>query len=175
MSFSHSPHSDHSKSINDFLKFGYDVFSPQNVQIGKLIKLKNWQILPMQLSHNVKCYGFLIHSIIENKNIAYITDTTFIPNLNLTNIDLLIIECNYDQDIVKKCEEGNITVNMGYKNHLSLQQLEGYLKNKGIKVKNLVAYHLSNSGLIDIPKMTDILSQYCEKFYISKPNTVILI
>lgn len=129
----------------------------------------------MQLSHNVKCYGFLIHSIIENKNIAYITDTTFIPNLNLANIDLLIIECNYDQDIVKKCEEENITVNMGYKNHLSLQQLEAYLKNKEIKIKNLVAYHLSNSGLINIHKMTDILSQYCENFYISKPNTVILI
>ena len=129
----------------------------------------------MQLSHNVKCYGFLIHSIIENKNIAYITDTTFIPNLNLANIDLLIIECNYDQDVVKKCEEENITVNMGYKNHLSLQQLEAYLKNKEIKIKNLVAYHLSNSGLINIHKMTDILSQYCENFYISKPNTVISI
>lgn len=166
-------HSDHIKGLDKFAKFGFDIYSPKNIFTNKMIDTPNWKIIPMQVVHNVKCFGYIIHNKIENKNLVYLTDTTFIPNINLSNIDLLIIETNYDKDIVKKCEEEKIQVNSGYKNHLSLQKVEQYLQNKKVSIPNLVAFHLSNSGLIDINKTKKVLQKFSKNVYISAPNTTI--
>ena len=166
-------HSDHAKGLEKFKKFGFAIYSPKNIKSNTLIDNIHWKIIPMEVIHNVKCFGFLIHNKIENKNLVYLTDTTFIPNINLSNVNLLIIETNYDEDIVKKCEEEHIKVNEGYKNHLSLQKVNDYLTSKNICIPNLVAYHLSNSGLIDVKKVEQILSKFSENVYLSKPNTTI--
>lgn len=166
-------HSDHVKGLDKFEKFGFNVYSPKNIQSNVLIDTPHWKIMPMEVIHNIKCFGFLIYNKIEQKNLVYLTDTTFIPNINLSNIDLLIIETNYDKDIINKCEQDKIQINVGYKNHLSLQEVVNYLNNKKIIVPNIVAYHLSNSGLIDIQKVKSILKKFARNVYMSAPNTII--
>ena len=166
-------HSDHIKGLDKFEKFGFNIYSPKNVRSNERIDTANWIVVPMQVVHNIKCYGFLIHNKAENKNIVYLTDTTFIPNINLSKIDLLIIETNYDEDIVANCEKRHIQVNMGYKNHLSLQKVDKYLEEKNVLIPNIVAFHLSNSGLIDVKKVIKVLGKFSKNVYLSAPNTQI--
>lgn len=150
-------HSDHNKSIKDFNKRFVDIFSPDNIQDNKLIELQNWRILPMELQHNITCFGFLIVNRIENKKIAYITDTTYIPNLP-NNLDLLIMECNYDYEIAYQKEINGQLANLGFKNHLCKQQIIEYFNNKQIKPKNYIISHLSNSGLVSADNLLESLN-----------------
>lgn len=164
-------HQDHSKSFDKFEKFGFDTFSPKNIQDGKIIDLPNWKIMPMKLVHNVECFGFLILNKIENKKIVYCTDTTYLPKVG--NADLFILDCNYDEEIVfDKMTKGE-EVNIGYRNHCSTQKIAEYIHELGFKPKNLVAYHLSNSQLQSIQKIQETLSPLVENLHIAKPNTEI--
>lgn len=170
-------HHDHcyDSSYTKFKNYGVDIYTQDTTTVNQVISLKNWFILPLPLQHNVKCHGYLVRSKIDNKTVAYITDTIYIPNLNLDNIDLLIIETNYDTNVVQECEAKGTSVNSGYRNHLSIQQVEGYLQSHNANLKSIVAYHISNSGLIKIPKIIQTLSKYAQKVYISEPNAEIVV
>ena len=146
-----------------------DCYIPQEISDGKLIENSFWKIIPMKLVHNVKCYGFLIYSKIDKKKIAYITDTNYIPKL--AYVDCLIIDVNYDKEIVEKKIAEGMPFNIGYRNHLSTQDVAEYLNTLDFKVKNLVAFHISNSALNDIKKIEEILGPMVENLIIAKPNT----
>lgn len=162
---------DHSKSFDKFEKFGFETFSPKNIQDGKIIDLPNWKIMPMKLIHNVECFGFLIFSKIENKKIVYCTDTTYIPQIS-GDVDLYIIDCNYDEEIVFDKLSRNEQINLGYRNHCSTQKIYNYFKEKN-KIKKLCPFHISNSSLQDINKIKEILSPITEELIIAEPNTII--
>lgn len=164
-------HRDHLLSFDKFEKFGFETFSPKNIQDGKIIDLPNWKIMPMKLVHNVECFGFLIFNKIENKKIVYCTDTTYLPKVG--NADLFILDCNYDEEIVfDKMAKGE-EVNIGYRNHCSTQKIAEYIHELGFKPKNLVTFHISNSQLQSIQKIQETLSPLVENLYIAKPNTEI--
>lgn len=138
---------------------------------GKMIEDSFWKIIPIKLVHNVECYGFLIYSKIEKKKLAYITDTNYIPKLG--NVDCLIIDVNYDKEIVEKKIADGMPFNIGYRNHLSTQDVAEYLKLLDFRIKNLVAFHISNSSLNDIKKIETILGSLVDNLIISRPNTEI--
>ena len=162
-------HKDHSLSMKDFENFSIDIYSPENVSDGKLIDTTNWKILPIKLRHNVECFGFLIYNKIENKKIAYITDTTIIPRLS--KVDCLIIETNWSEDYLITVAEKYIIQNKGYLNHLSQEQVAEYLETTNLHPKILVLSHLSNSGLINIKTLKNEFENYAENVYIALPNT----
>ena len=162
-------HLDHSKSFNQFQRIGINTITWENVEDGKIINLEHWKILPMRLIHNVECFGFLIYNKLENKRIAYITDTTYIPKL--AKVDCLIIDTNYShQKINEKLNNGE-NINKGYKNHLSVEDIAEYLKLLDYQIPYLVAYHISNSGLNDVEIIQNLLSSLVGELIISKPNT----
>lgn len=162
-------HKDHSLSKKQFENFSIDIYSPENVSDGKLIDTTNWKVLPIRLRHNVECFGFLIYNKIENKKIAYITDTTIIPKLN--KVDCLIIETNWSEDYLMTVAEKYIIQNKGYLNHLSQEQVTEYLETTNLQPKILVLSHLSNSGLINIKTLNKEFKKYAENVYIALPNT----
>lgn len=163
---------DHSKSIDKFENFGFETFSPKNIQDGKIIDLPNWQILPMRLVHNAECFGFLIYNKIEKKKILYVTDTTFIPNLSTKLLDLCIIECNYDEDVFYAFAEQDRLTNNGCLNHLSKQQLLEYFEmHPDLKIKNLVLSHLSRSGLVNFKTLASEFSQFADNVLIALKGT----
>ena len=162
-------HFDHSKSLKQFQRIGINTITWENVEDGKIINLEHWKILPMRLIHNVECFGFLIYNKLENKRIAYITDTTYIPKL--AKVDCLIIDTNYShQKINEKLNNGE-NINKGYKNHLSVEDIAEYLKLLDYQIPYLVAYHISNSGLNDVEIIQNLLSSLVGELIISKPNT----
>lgn len=162
-------HQDHSKSLKTFQKFCVDCYIPQTIFDGKLIDTSFWKIMPIKLVHNVECYGFLIYSKVDRKKIAYITDTNYIPKL--AEIDCLIIDTNYDQEIVDKKLADGMPINLGYRNHLSTQNVKQYLEELPFKVRYLVAFHISNSNLNNIDKIKQELGPFVENLIISAPNT----
>lgn len=164
-------HQDHYKSVRNFKHFLVPCYEPANVKDGAIINTIFWSVVPMKLSHNVECYGFLIYSKLDRKKIAYITDTNYIPKLG--NVDMLIVDCNYDEDIIAEKKEKGITVHLGYKNHSSNQSVARYLTELPFKIPLLVAYHISNSSLNEISKVEEVLSPFTDKLVISKPNTII--
>lgn len=127
--------------------------------------------MPMKLIHNIECFGFLIYSKIENKKMAYITDTNYIPKLG--KIDLLCIDTNYSKKIVEEKLKSNQQINLGHKNHLSNEQVAEYVKNLGYKLPYLIAYHISNSSLNSLFEIKDKLDGLANNLIISKPNTLI--
>lgn len=163
-------HQDHSKSLKQFQRIGINCITWQNVKDGGLIELEHWKILPMKLIHNAPCFGFLIYSKVENKKIAYITDTTYIPKIG-KNIDCLILDTNYSQQIVDRLLASGVQVGIGYRNHLSLEQVKEYLESLNYKIPNFVAYHISNSGLNNVEMIEKTLTSLVGRLIISKPQT----
>lgn len=162
-------HKDHTRSLKDFQKFYIPTYTWEDADKGILFDTPYWKILPIPLVHNAKCFGFLVFSKTEKKKIAYITDTTVIPKLG--DIDCLIIDTNYDEEIVEQKLADGMPINLGYRNHLSNQQVAGWLKERNKKIPVLVPYHISNSKLNELDKIKDLLSPYAEKLIISAPNT----
>lgn len=160
-------------SKKDFEKFSIDIYSPENISDGKLIDTDNWKVLPMKLTHNVECFGFLIYNKTENKKIAYITDTITIPKLN--KVDALIIEVNWEEDILMKFAEKGIIQNKGYLNHLSKEQVLDYMQTRDWKPKFLVLSHLSNSGLINIKTLKSDFKNYADNVYVAIEGTKIIV
>jgi phosphoribosyl 1,2-cyclic phosphodiesterase len=95
---SHS-HGDHSKFIGEYLSYSIPVYlSPETmsetglvhhnfVPIMPLSKVSvgEFMIMPFELKHDVKCYGYLIkHS--EMGTMLFATDTYYIPNTFLLQI-----------------------------------------------------------------------------------------
>ena len=162
-------HKDHSKSLKNFQKYYFQCYTQENVMDGKSIELDFWKIIPMKLVHNVECFGFLIYSKIEKKKLAYITDTSYIPKL--ANIDCLICDTNYDEEIVFEKLEAGESVNIGYKNHMSTQQIMRYLQQLNFKIPHFVAFHISNSSLNNVEKIKENISPMVGELIIAAPNT----
>lgn len=167
-------HGDHTKSLSHFKKFYIETYTWENVTDGKPIETSHWKIMPMELVHNVKCFGFLIYSKIDNKTIAYMTDTSMLRKVS-DKTDLIIADTNYDEDIVQSKIENGEQFNRGCFNHMSVQKVSAYIQQLGFIPKNFCAFHLSNSSLIDVKKVEETLSPLVENLIIAKPNTEIIL
>ena len=165
-------HQDHIKSLDHFKKFYVQTYTYENVHDGVLIDTPHWKILPMKLVHNVECFGFLIFSKIDNKSVAYMTDTSVLRKV-APNTDLIIADTNYSEEIVEQYKAEGKQFNRGCFNHMSLERVGEYIKDLGFKPKHFVAFHLSNSGLCSVEKTIEKLSPLVENLYIAKPNTEI--
>ena len=164
-------HNDHCKYKKNYELVGVDIYEPYNIKSGELIDIPFWRILPMQLVHNIECFGFLIYSKIDKKKIAYITDTTYIPQIS--NMDCLVIDTNYDEDIIFEQSSKNAILNNGYIHHLSVQQVVNYLNGLNYKVPKVICSHLSNSGHCDSKKILKMVSKYCDDVHIANKNLII--
>ena len=153
---------------------GRKIFSPmnENIKDNEIIYLESWLVVPMKLIHNAECYGFMVTSRIENKTIAYITDTTYIPKgLPIKQLDCLMLEVNYDKEIANMVSLEKELSNNGYLNHLSLDYVNDYCYSRlkeNEKIKRLVVCHTSNSDLLDNKKVLQVLNKYANEICFAK-------
>lgn len=139
-------HKDHSLAKDDLKKYGFAIYD--EFEYGQIYDIGHWKILPIIAYHNVKCYSFIIYSIVDKKKILFITDTAKINRgIADSKYDLFMIECNYSQNYIK--EHFDEIQNDGYKNHLSLEYLCDWLETRKIKPKSLCLIHLSKSHKIE--------------------------
>ena len=155
-------HDDHIKGINSYLKKYHPVILTQiekeelesKINYDNIIYDNNYNIDDIKinlfnLSHDVKCSGI---SIKEDKELIYMTDTGYINNKILTQIenkDAYIIESNHDIEMLRNSKYPFYLQQriLGDRGHLSNEDAAKYLeKIIGKNTKNIVLAHLSQEN-----------------------------
>lgn len=161
-------HIDHSKSTKEFAKF-IDIIDTNNIA-NKSYDFEHWKVLPFEVQHNIKCYGYLIKDKISGKNILWATDFNNIPILNGVRIDIACLECNYDEETITKkiinCED----TYSHYEYHNSLENLVGYMEQLPRKLNMLVLLHKSNDSNLNEYLAIEKLNNFAERVLIAEKN-----
>lgn len=155
-------HLDHCKSAKELMNLGVDVWATEGTHdaIGNIVhhralilrydktqKIGSFNVLPFQVNHDAKqpC-GFLINHK-ETGNVLFLTDTIY-SHYTFSNLNNIIIEANYSQDIARKKLGGKEFLrNRIINNHMSLDTCLKTLKANDLSlVNNIVLIHLSDSN-----------------------------
>ena len=131
---SHS-HGDHAKSVEGLLELGIQCYmSAQTfVEIGapsfvdiieheKKFTIGTFEIVPLEMKHDVYCLGFYIYSTATRESLFFATDTCYIP-YKLPPMDYIMIEANYDVNILNK-NIMNGYIDPAMKNRLARSHME---------------------------------------------------
>ena len=159
---SHS-HKDHCKGVEQALKASMDVYMSQATknEIGiehnrikiyenkKQFRIGTFTVLPFGVKHDVENHGFLIQSD-NGKRLLFATDTYYV-RYKFKNINYLMIECNYSEDILRQnVDEGKIhpaLANRIRASHFSLENVIDFLWANDLRnVEEIHLLHLSSSN-----------------------------
>ena len=146
----------------------YDVYSPENVEVGKTISVPNWTIVPIQCYHNVECFGYIIRNETEKKDVLFCTDTRALPKVADRLFDLMMLECNYDYESVVNNSRALKLPNDGYKNHLALETLTEWLSVRNVKPQNLMVIHISSNNNLNRTLAKEQLQPCSQNLYFAK-------
>lgn len=108
-------HGDHSKGVKELLKRAVDVYAPPGtikalslsghrvhpVAPTDTYTVGSFKILPVQMYHDCECYGYLVQSVNTKEKVFFATDTYKIT-VNPKGIDYLIVEVNYQMEIINR-------------------------------------------------------------------------
>jgi len=117
------------------------------VSHAKTIRIKDWKVSSLKVEHDAsEPLAFLIEHE-ECGRVLFITDT-YIFKYNIPEVDHLIIEANYCENIVNEIQSKkgiDFVNNRRYKSHMSFQTaLETIERMDRSKMKNIVLIHLSD-------------------------------
>lgn len=135
-------HSDHSRHMGDFIGNGIELVSYENVKPKKIYQKGDSAVVPFEVPHDVKNYGYLIR--VDGRTIVYMTDFGYCKyTFKSWNVDTFLIACNYTSQ--PDSEEANYAhVVMG---HSSLDTVKDILAvNKSDYMKNVILCHASSSA-----------------------------
>lgn len=155
-----------------FANMGIPVYTCENIRENESIDLETFKIIPIEVEHDVKCFGFLI--LVDGKKILFATDSKMIPLIENVKIDYFIVECNYQLDLMlQKIDELIEDENANkyeierykrvYHNHCGLETLVDYFKGLGYYPKGIYTIHKSNSGLAYNEDIEETLRKYSDK------------
>lgn len=153
-------HKDHSKSAKDLLKAGIDVYMSKGtmeackltghrlkiLESEKAVKIGEFIVLPFEVQHDAtEPLGFLIYHK-EMGNLLFITDSYYCK-YKFPDLDLIFIECNYSNEIIKENGLDGMLINRLMKSHFELENVKNYLKAMDLnRVKEIVLLHLSDNN-----------------------------
>jgi phosphoribosyl 1,2-cyclic phosphodiesterase len=119
------------------------------LEAGKQVTAGEYRIIPFDVKHDVKCFGFLIHHE-EAGTVLFATDTFYLRH-TFAGLNNILIECNYRRDILdENTRSGKISAvqrNRVLQSHMSYDTcLETLLANDLSAVNNIVLIHLSDDN-----------------------------
>lgn len=135
-------HSDHARYMRDFEGNGIDAINPDNTFPKKVYQKGEIKIVPFEVPHDVKNYGYLIR--VDGRTIVYMTDFGYCKyTFRSWNVDTWLIASNYTAP--PDSEEANYAhVVMG---HSSLDTVKDILAvNKSDSLRNVILCHTSSSA-----------------------------
>lgn len=157
-------HMDHSKSINEILRMGIDVYTSKGTAVATKIDKNNYvhfcknekvfnigdiTILPFKVSHDAsEPLGFILR---DNKDIVLFATDTYNLEYTVNNITKLMIECNHSYKIIDdKTVNGSLNKEQAkrlVKSHFSLENLKKWLNmNDLTRLKEIYLLHLSKTN-----------------------------
>jgi phosphoribosyl 1,2-cyclic phosphodiesterase len=173
-------HGDHSKFIEQYAKAGITIFAHQSVFEGraahhnyrpvkenKVFRVGNFRIMPLPLTHDVPCFGFYINHH-ETGNFCFLTDTSEVP-YQFKDLNHVLVECNYDTDIIDINETHYVQRNRVITSHLSYDKCDEFLsKNDLTQVHNIVLLHTSENNSDAALFRDQIRSKYIKDVYVAQ-------
>lgn len=181
---SHS-HGDHAGFVKQYLQAGIKVYTSHETITESKFASFNWvgvterfnvgdfDIIPVPLKHDVRCYGFLIRCKNEH-TFCFITDTHYCP-FTFSGLKNIIVECNYDEEILEaRSTSGKLPPNVRNRvlnSHISLDTCRNFLEANDLSsVNNIVLIHLSD-GNSDARKFKTEMEQRTGKaIHIARPG-----
>ena len=161
---SHS-HQDHSKAVKDLLKSAIDVYAlpetlsalnvsehyrTHSIEPLKPITVNTFEIMAVTMHHDCPCVGYMVYSKNTNERLFFATDTYKIT-VNPQGIDYLILEINYQKEIVNRLVndgimESSIRARLLF-SHYELSKALNWLKKiDKSRLKRIYVAHLSNGN-----------------------------
>ena len=154
-------HKDHCKSVNDLLSNGIEIYTSLGTADSLNLKDNKYSYRVSRLEHNVASQingftvvpfhtqhdvnepmGFIIHHR-ELGKIVFVTDTYYLCS-TFKNVDHVLIECNYSEDILNEIPPYRARV---LKSHMSLETLKDTLKAWDLsKTKDITIIHISEGN-----------------------------
>ena len=156
-------HLDHSRAVKDLLKSAIDVYAlPETlsalqvsnyhrakaVQVGTSIDINTLKIMPITMYHDCPCVGYMVYSEKTKETLFFVTDTYKIT-VNPQGVDYLIVEINYQKEIVnylvnEGLMEASIRARLLF-SHFELSKALKWLKKiDKSRLKRIYVAHLSN-------------------------------
>lgn len=156
-------HLDHSKYIKQYTDAGLTVLAlpevfekwkikshfAKEIELGKGYRIGNFVIIPFEAKHDVPCAGYLI--IHESYGtIMFLTDT-FYSKYTFKDLKLIMIECNYSDEILNKnISDGKLPYAMKKRlltSHIGLDTTIEFLKANDLsKTEAILLMHLSDGN-----------------------------
>ena len=156
-------HKDHSRAIKDILKSAIDVYAlsetlsalnvldhhrTHNVEPLKPIVINTFEIMAITMYHDCPCVGYMVYSKVTNERLFFATDTYKIT-VNPQGLDYLILEINYQKEIVNNLvNEGKMEASIRARllfSHYELSKALNWLKRiDKSRLKRIYVAHLSN-------------------------------
>lgn len=147
-------HSDHNKSLKDFINMGIPVFAPylslESMKMKTEFNIRMFDLTTIDGSWThtnadgteCPCYGFLIaHK--EMGKLLYITDTNLVK-WKFRDINHILLGVNYDKDLV---DTDNPKANHVFRGHLSIDTACDFVKaNDSDSLQNVIMCHLSSEN-----------------------------
>lgn len=153
-------HKDHCKVVDEIMNASIDVYMSGGtkegidfkssathriniVKHGKRYKIGGFDVVPFNVEHDVsEPLGFLLQHK-ELGRILFATDTYYLRN-TFINVDHILIECNYSEDILEEIPPYRARV---LKSHMSLETLKETLMAWDLrKTKDITLIHISEGN-----------------------------
>jgi len=140
-----------SKGTFDCLDFGVYNYQKSILKAGKEESIGTFKVIAFKTQHDAKePFGYLLKSVITNETLIFATDTYYIRN-TFDALDYIMIECNYDESILKRRYENGDVSKLQYKrlynSHMSLESCIKFIKANDMgKIKEIYLMHLSDKN-----------------------------
>lgn len=158
-------HLDHSRAIKDLLKSAIDVYAlPETlsalkveehhrthfVEPLKTYTVNTFEIMPVEMYHDCPCVGYMVYSKRSGERLFFATDTYKIT-VNPQSLDYLILEINYQKEIVNRLvNDGLMEASIRARLLFSHYELSKALKWLGridkSRLKRIYVAHLSSGN-----------------------------
>jgi phosphoribosyl 1,2-cyclic phosphodiesterase len=160
---SHS-HKDHSGRTMEYLVSGIRCFtssetiSEMKLEMGHnlipvadqhLYYIGGFRVMPFNLVHDVKCYGYLIRHD-DCGQVVFITDTLF-SKYKFRGLNHMIVEANYSDEILENRITSGKTIlkvrDRVISSHMSLATCKAFIKANDLRsLRNIILIHLSSGN-----------------------------
>lgn len=142
-----------SKGTFDALGVSFEM-RDKTIKHGTEFMINAWSIIPFSVEHDAKePMGFIVHSI-GDESVLFITDTYKVKWDMPHSFDLIMIEANYDEDMIQG--KSDIVNKRRLRSHFSIQNAIDYLGKLDLsETKQIMLAHLSD-GMSDERKFKQL-------------------
>ena len=157
-------HIDHSKAVKDLLKSAIDVYAPfetlamlgftehhraHSVKPSEYFVVNTFVIMPVEMYHDCPCVGYMVYSTKTGERLFFATDTYKIT-VNPQGVDYLILEINYQKEIVNRLVnegimESSIRARLLFSHYELSKAIKWLNKIDKSRLKRIYVAHLSSS------------------------------